>query len=284
MVDTHTPDSKEDEDLPEVRDVSPPETSPKNVSSDPRDSLEDEAQIEDTRKQFAELFGTDSEDEDEQEQEQEQERQATLEYAAASEPDDLLYIHSRYGEEEPYEKVEFEQKKLSPSLDSKYYVMKVPNFLSVATKPFVSEEYNEKEEIEAKDGIKLAGENTIRWREVHDDSTDEIKKQTNTKVVRWSDGSMSLLVGEELFDMSITSLQTQFQYLSTNYPDESIMEMQGRLTDQVTIKPYTTTGSTHRKIAAVIASRHVKQVKTRMVATDRDPELRKLELAKVFQS
>ncbi|CAG8507832.1 9350_t:CDS:2 [Paraglomus occultum] len=279
MADTPTPNSDNDEDLPGARASALTEVSPKDASSSPRDSGDD-AQIEDTRNQFAELFGTDtSEDEGEAADRQEQNNLEDLPDSGTFEPGDPSSVRE-YGEEETYDTVAFDQRKLSLGLDNKYYVMKVPNFLSVNTKPFVPNEYDDKEEMESKDGIKLAGENTIRWREIRNSSTDEIKKQTNTKIVRWSDGSMSLLVGEELFDMSITSLHSQFQYLSTNYPNESIMEMQGRLTDQVTVKPFGTTGSTHRKIAAVIASRHVKQIKTRMVATDRDPELRKLELAK----
>ena len=43
-------------------------------------------------------------------------------------------------------------------------------------------------------------ENTIRWRYCHDDD-EEVQQESNTRLVRWSDGSMSLYLGNEIFDV-----------------------------------------------------------------------------------
>lgn len=70
--------------------------------------------------------------------------------------------------------------------------------------------------------IKLKVENSIRWRWVRDGSSEPVsylifsgiqtnemncpncsvqKRQTNTRIIRWSDGSLSLRLGKELFDV-----------------------------------------------------------------------------------
>lgn len=48
--------------------------------------------------------------------------------------------------------------------------------------------------------VKLKVENTIRWREVFDKDGNLIK-ESNARVIKWSDGSMSLHLGSEIFDV-----------------------------------------------------------------------------------
>lgn len=43
-------------------------------------------------------------------------------------------------------------------------------------------------------------ENTIRWREVFD-KDGNVVKESNARVIKWSDGSMSLHLGSEIFDV-----------------------------------------------------------------------------------
>ncbi|CAK5064705.1 unnamed protein product [Meloidogyne enterolobii] len=73
------------------------------------------------------------------------------------------------------------------------YFVKLPNFLSIETKPFDPETYDdeiEEDETLDDDGrtrLKLKLENTIRWRTVRDEQGNE-KRESNAKIVRWSDG------------------------------------------------------------------------------------------------
>jgi len=46
----------------------------------------------------------------------------------------------------------------------------------------------------------LKVENTIRWREVFDNDGNVVK-ESNARVIKWSDGSMSLHLGSEIFDV-----------------------------------------------------------------------------------
>lgn len=54
--------------------------------------------------------------------------------------------------------------------------------------------------------LKLKVENTIRWRTIFDKEGNACK-ESNTKLVRWSDGSMSLHLGSEIFDVYKQPLQ-----------------------------------------------------------------------------
>jgi len=84
--------------------------------------------------------------------------------------------------------------------------VKLPNFLSVETRPFDSETYEDEideEETMDEEGrqrIKLKVSNTIRWREYMNKKGDMVK-ESNARFVRWSDGSMTLHLGNETFDV-----------------------------------------------------------------------------------
>ena len=55
-------------------------------------------------------------------------------------------------------------------------------------------------------------ENTIRWRWSKDKDGNDIK-ESNARVVRWSDGTMSLLLGGEVFDIHKTKIEGDFNHL-----------------------------------------------------------------------
>ena len=62
--------------------------------------------------------------------------------------------------------------------------------------------------------LKLKVENTIRWREVLDEFGDK-KRESNTRLVRWSDGSLSLHLGSEIFDVYKQPLQVSDHFSIT---------------------------------------------------------------------
>ncbi|KAG9303645.1 hypothetical protein G9A89_018542 [Geosiphon pyriformis] len=168
--------------------------------------------------------------------------------------------------------------------DGKIYLAKLPNFLCVNPKRFDPNTYDEKEDISEIGGEVVSAENTMRWRYVRDEKTGELKKQSNSCFVRWSDGSVSLLLGEEIFDITFTSVADGHEYLMCNHDitkEDSSMEIQSKLTDKMSFRPFSTTGKTHRKVRESIASRHIKQVRTKLVETDQDPELLKREMEKL---
>ncbi|QRW16859.1 RNA polymerase-associated protein LEO1 [Rhizoctonia solani] len=95
---------------------------------------------------------------------------------------------------------------LPTSSDSQYWMMRLPSFLKLDTKPFHTETYEgPQDEYEGEDkkesAIMLDVTNTIRWRWIHGEDG-EMKKQSNARIVKWSDGSMSLQLGTEIFDIN----------------------------------------------------------------------------------
>ena len=75
----------------------------------------------------------------------------------------------------------------------------------------MDEEMTQDEEGRAR--LKLKVENTIRWRYGIDKETGQPKKESNARVVRWSDGSLSLHLGSEIFDVHKQPLQSDFNHL-----------------------------------------------------------------------
>lgn len=79
------------------------------------------------------------------------------------------------------------------------FLIKLPNFLSIESTPFDPSTFvpDEDNEISGDSRISAKVENTIRWK------GDPYVKglDTNAKLIRWSDGSQSLLVGDEFFEV-----------------------------------------------------------------------------------
>ncbi|KAL0168985.1 hypothetical protein M9458_037207, partial [Cirrhinus mrigala] len=123
-------------------------------------------------------------------------------------------------EEEPVPetRIEVEIPKVSTDLGSELYFVKLPNFLSVEPRPFDPQYYEdefEDEEMLDEEGrtrLKLKVENTIRWRSRRDEEGNEIK-ESNARIVKWSDGSMSLHLGNEVFDVYKAPLQGDHNHL-----------------------------------------------------------------------
>ncbi len=99
--------------------------------------------------------------------------------------------------------------------------------------------------------------------------------------MRWSDGSFSLLVGDELFDVSSNSLADQHLYLISNHPREQVFRAQARLENLMTFRPQSTNSSTHKKLTQSIAAKMGKSTRTKLMANFEDPEKRQMDAAKV---
>ncbi len=65
---------------------------------------------------------------------------------------------------------------------------------------------------EGKTRVRLKVENTIRWK-YDKDSDGNIVKQSNARLVKWSDGSLSMHLGNEIFDVYQTPMQGDHNHL-----------------------------------------------------------------------
>lgn len=145
------------------------------------------------------------------------------------------------------------------------YTIKLPVFLNVDAHPFDPNEFKEKvaqnaearnkSDLDAKliknDLIaeKLLNENTIRWR-YSNSGNDEIIKQSNAHFVQWSDGLLSLKIGNELFDFRDLPLTDNF--LARSHVEHEVLQNDSILTKLASLLPSSTATDTHRKLTQAV--------------------------------
>ncbi|XP_007422239.1 RNA polymerase-associated protein LEO1 [Python bivittatus] len=189
-------------------------------------------------------------------------------------------------EEEPIPetRIEVEIPKVNTDLGNDLYFVKLPNFLSVEPRPFDPQYYEdefEDEEMLDEEGrtrLKLKVENTIRWRTRRDDEGNEIR-ESNARIVKWSDGSMSLHLGNEVFDVYKAPLQGDHNHLFIR--QGTGLQGQAVFKTKLTFRPHSTDSATHRKMTLSLADRCSKTQKIRILPmAGRDPESQRTEMIK----
>ncbi|KAI8620581.1 Leo1-like protein-domain-containing protein [Chytriomyces sp. MP71] len=170
------------------------------------------------------------------------------------------------------------------------YLAKLPAFLAVEPQPFDREQFLRSDPVRELDSLapgaledfKLKRENTIRWR-YEDPKTKE--KVSNARIVRWSDNTFSLLLGDEMFDCQLKSMARDQHYLAVRHPPpattnavaatqtsggglvpHTMLQTQARLKNTIMFVPSNKAGATHKRMAAAIAKRHQKAVGTKLFA------------------
>eukprot|EP00076_Gallus_gallus_P004392 NP_001279015.1 RNA polymerase-associated protein LEO1 [Gallus gallus] len=189
-------------------------------------------------------------------------------------------------EEEPIPetRIEVEIPKVNTDLGNDLYFVKLPNFLSVEPRPFDPQYYEdefEDEEMLDEEGrtrLKLKVENTIRWRMRRDEEGNEIR-ESNARIVKWSDGSMSLHLGNEVFDVYKAPLQGDHTHLFIR--QGTGLQGQAVFRTKLTFRPHSTDSATHRKMTLSLADRCSKTQKIRILPmAGRDPESQRTEMIK----
>lgn len=180
---------------------------------------------------------------------------------------------------------ECEMPSTCPNLGSKPYYVKLPNFLSIDTREYdplhYEDEIDEDEQLdnEGRARMKLKVENTIRWRTVKDADGNEVK-QSNARVVEWSDGTKSLYLGSEIFDVNEKSIG-ECGHLFIRQGLRQGLQGQAIFNAKLSIRPNSTESFTHRKLTLSLADRSQKTQKIRMLNNPgQDPEARLNELSK----
>ncbi|CAH8834394.1 unnamed protein product [Trichobilharzia szidati] len=169
-------------------------------------------------------------------------------------------------------------------LGREVHLVKMPNFLSVETRPFDPNYYEDEldeDEILDEEGrtrLKLKVENTIRWR-IGKTPDGEMVHESNARIVRWSDGSLSLHLGDEIFDIHKVDIQSDYNYLFIR--EGSGLQGQTSLKTKLTFRPHSTDSFTHRKITLSLADKTNKSQKVKILPiTGADPESNRHALVK----
>lgn len=103
--------------------------------------------------------------------------------------------------------------------------------------------------------IKLKVSNTIRWRKYMDDCGNVVK-ESNARMVKWSDGSMSLHLGNEIFDVYKQPLQGDHNHLFIR--QGTGLQGQAVFRTKLTFRPHSTESFTHKKMTKTLADRSQK--------------------------
>lgn len=250
-------------------------------------SSEDEDQSPKSSPAPRRTVGRDDEDEGEEDVDAERVRdahQAMREESYAQDVEDL--VEADEPEEAPEIRTEADIPRLVADLGSELYFVKFPNFLSVDTHPYNPEWYedeideDEMQDEEGKGRLKLKVENTIRWRTVIDPRTLNETKESNARVVKWSDGSTSLHLGSEIFDIH----KNQMEKGENNhlFVRQGLgLHGQAVFKTKLSFRPHSTDSFTHRKMTLSLADKSQKTHKIRVLPNvGKDPEAHRSEMIK----
>ncbi|VDM16718.1 unnamed protein product [Hydatigera taeniaeformis] len=161
-------------------------------------------------------------------------------------------------------------------LGKEMYLVKMPNFLSVETRPFDPSFYEgelDEDEILDEEGrtrLKLKVENTIRWR-LSKNANNNVTQESNARIVRWSDGSLSLHLGDEIFDVHKMDIQSDFNHLFIR--EDRGLQGQAIFRSKLSFRPHSTDSFTHRKMTLSLADKTSKSQKVKILpVAGADPE------------
>ncbi|GAB1294443.1 RNA polymerase-associated protein LEO1 [Apodemus speciosus] len=124
----------------------------------------------------------------------------------------------------------------------------------------------------------LKVENTIRWRICRDQEGSKAK-ESNTRIVKWSDGSMSLHLGEEVFDIYKAPLQDNLNHLFIR--EDTGLRGQAIFKSKLNFRPHFTDSATYKKMTLSFGNRSSKTQIRLLPMAGRDPEWPRPDLIKI---
>lgn len=131
-------------------------------------------------------------------------------------------------------------------------------------------------------GDLLRARSTIRNRK----SLTGTEIESNTRLNRWSDGSWTLQIGFEHFEVLPQAFGAdENNFLFMCHQQEECLESVGKLANKLTVRPFMDSQGTHRKYLALAEAtgKGMKKVKVRVATTTADPEKQMRGLVKIQQ-
>ncbi|KQK21197.1 protein LEO1 homolog [Brachypodium distachyon] len=166
-----------------------------------------------------------------------------------------------------------------PARPERMNVIKVSNIMGIDPRPFDPKTYVEEDvyvtdETGTKKKIRLE-DNIVRWRTVKkaDGST---SIESNARFVKWKDGTMQLLIGNEVLDISVNEANHDQSHLFLR-SGKGVLQSQGRLLQKMRFMPSSLSSKSHRLLTALVDSQNKKTVKMQKWFDAKDPERAKQE-------
>jgi len=153
-------------------------------------------------------------------------------------------------------------------------IAKLSNIFGVAAAAFdASTHVDETTTVVDADGVerfKASDENVVRWRTNPETGAPE----SNARVVRWSDGSTHLVIGDEYLKLNERNVADVDSFLYRRAP--GLMKAHQRLKTKMTFAPATLESRTHKRLTAAIDKKHGSRATRTMEYVSRvDPEREK---------
>jgi len=175
------------------------------------------------------------------------------------------------------------------------YLMRIPGFVNFFAKPLVGKSLTAAllDEFPGQDmfdyGDLLRAQTTIRSRQAPGGQLD-----SNARLNRWSDGSWTLQIGQEHFEVlpqAFSEGEHNFLFVKQvsketgDYPAHSCMEGIAKLANKLTIRPFMDATGSHRKYLALAEAtgKGMKVTKVRVATTTVDPEKEKQNIIRLQQ-
>ena len=170
--------------------------------------------------------------------------------------------------------------------DSHIFYAKVPQFLTIDPVPFDPPRFEESvrnrlaQEASEEDklGDRLVDENTIRWRYSRD-ANQRVFKESNAQIVKWSDGTYSLKLGEEYTDILVNDTDNTF--LTVSHDKQELMQCinGGEINKTIMFIPTSTNSKIHQRLSKAVARRNkIEHDGPGTFLIQVDPEVEKKEL------
>ncbi|UZJ51507.1 hypothetical protein CBS101457_000827 [Exobasidium rhododendri] len=197
-----------------------------------------------------------------------------------------------------------------------HYFARLPNLLQYRSEVFEEDTFDEEKEdelLQNKDGIRiddaglrslLTTSNTIRWRWTDEVDEEGVKiPESNARIVKWSDGSSSLQLGSEFYD--ITQATERTQNVGVNPPSSSsssssaplqpaqhlthlfikhdgqeqvnMYQSEAPIMGSLTFRPTSTASESHQRLAKAVRKQKGSLVKETQLREDPILEKEKLE-------
>ncbi|CAF3090488.1 unnamed protein product, partial [Rotaria sp. Silwood2] len=182
-------------------------------------------------------------------------------------------------EQEEEEEIIVDTPQVTCDLGKDIHLVKLPSFMKVEPKPFdrqyFNEEIRDEDDEESKARKKLGLENTIRWH-YNTNENGETIRESNTRLVRWSDGSLSLHVGKEIFDVSKANIQSDHNHLFVRH--QKSMQAQAVFRTKLSFRQHSNDSLAHLKLK--FASKANPAPKVRVLSNIKAPIINSIDMRK----
>ncbi len=172
-------------------------------------------------------------------------------------------------------------------------ILKLPGFISVEEQQFSIDKL-EDEELPLLDVDELGNyphdgllklSVSMRWRK--NPMTEAC--ESNSRLIKWSDGSMTLQIGAEQFEVMSQKTHKEQAYLYNRHAKDGCMEGVAKLSERLAVRPFVTGSANHRKFfslnSSLTTSNQVGKegARVKLAVTTADPEREKQRMIKLEQ-